>query len=192
MVFLKWRFLSIYAHKTVRKKKKKKDLWEHRRVSPAHYSRATDSTETIKAHVMIMVGLWGFPNGTLSLPAPDPALRDSCSFPAPLQPWDSLPFADISSVPSAPRQATVPRVWACPAYSWSCCGAPGSGSSEMGELFCGPYLAKHRHGEQTAGCQVSPVCSGVQVAERGQCGRNEDTNNGTGRETTKTPFCLAY
>lgn len=69
MLFLKWRFLSIHVHKTVRKKKNKKDLWEHRRVSPASYSTAMVNTKNIKVPMAFTFGVWVLQSWIISLPS---------------------------------------------------------------------------------------------------------------------------
>lgn len=136
------------------------------------------------------------------------------SLPVALGP-SSLPaaFADISSVPSAPSQAALPRVWARPAHSWWCCCTAGAGLQDSPGLAARRWVAlprplfseAQRNRAQTAGlkdpgshpstgCAVSRLLRHLSrgSAECWQCGRNKDTNNGTENETTKIPFGLAY
>lgn len=91
----------------------KKDLWEHKRVSPADYSPAMDNIKNIKVHMMFIVGLWVLQSWIISLPDPNPVIWDYCSFPASLRLYSfSAAFVDISSTLSAPSQAVIPRVQA--------------------------------------------------------------------------------
>lgn len=117
----------------------KKDLWEHKRVSPADYSPAMDNIKNIKVHMMFMVGLWVLQSWMIILPDPNPVIWDYCSFPASLRLYSlSAAFVDISSTILAPSQAVIPRVQAYLAchHAGICLGlqeSPGS-AAQRGAL----------------------------------------------------------
>lgn len=166
MVFLKWRFLSIYAHKTVRKKKKKKGpvraqkgqscpLQQSHRQHWNHQSSCDDHGRALRVPELNaqLASPGSCAPGLLQLPSPTAALGLSSLC------WH---FLRALSPPSGygPEGLSLPCllvVLLLCAWVWPP-GQPSLGSSEMGGLFRGPHLAKHRETgsrPQAAKCPLS-------------------------------------